>query len=81
MKSSSVSHHSSEVVKAEATTAFMCVLALRPSEYRGDNDHVVSEEAAVDAARTLAEAEHFRKDLLSHSCCIWNKEAGTVVKL
>ena len=66
--------------KGSATAAFLCVLPLRPSEYLGDNGHVVNEEAAVEAAQTWAKGEHFGMDSLSHSCCVQNNEAGTLLK-
>lgn len=65
--------------KGSATAAFLCVLPLRPSEYLGDNGHVVNEEAAVEAAQTWAKGEHFGKDSLNHSCCVWNNEARTLL--
>lgn len=66
--------------KGSATTAFLCVLPLRPSEYPGDNGHVVNKEAAVEAAQTWAKGEHFGIDSLSHSCCVWNNEARTLLE-
>ncbi len=66
--------------RGSATAAFLCVLPLRSSEYLGDNGHVVNEEAAVEAAQTWAKGEHFGMDSLSHSCCVWNNEAETLLK-
>lgn len=66
--------------KGSATAAFLCVLPLRPSEYLGDNGHVVNEEAAVEAAQTWAKGEHFGMDSLSHSCCVRNNAARTLLK-
>lgn len=40
--------------QSSATAAFLCVLPLRPSEYLGDNGHVVNKEEAVEAAQTWA---------------------------
>lgn len=39
-------------VQSSATATFLCVLPLRPSEYLGDNSHVVNKEEAVEAAQT-----------------------------
>jgi len=66
--------------KGSATAAFLYVLPLRPSECLGDNGHVVNESAVVEAAKTWAKGEHSGIASLSHSCCVQNNEAGTLLQ-
>lgn len=64
--------------KRSATAAFLCVLPLRPSEYLGDNGHVVNEEAAVEAAQTWAKGEHWNGLIKSQLLCWeqWSQDSS-----